>query len=303
MAGFGVVPVLAGDSGDNSTNVEITNTEETNIEETNIEETNTDITVDDADKTNTNITVDDADNVIFSGGPVTYEENTTEITDIDTNITDIDTDITTLENSTQVTDNSYNYSDNSRTIIQNVETTNVNVDNSQSTTVAFTESTVVNNINFVSKDSGETKVIVQDIKDEECLETLPAGNVYTSFNIFIDNAEMKSNIEDAAVDFKVEKTWLIENNLDSSVIILNMYENGEWVEVPVTITGEDSKFVYFTAEVSEYSTFAITSKTVTIDKVLKQTDAKISDSEEIAEPTKNVIIKMLEFIIELLKGE
>jgi PGF-pre-PGF domain-containing protein len=312
MAGFGVVPVLAGDSGDNSTNVEITEVEITNTEETNIEEEDT------------TVIVDDADDVITSGGgSVIYQEENTEITDIDdidttiidnsdddysytfsdddtTNITTIET--TDLDNSTLEIDNSYNHSDNSRTTIQTIETTNVNVDNSQRTNVSFTESTVVNNINFVSKDSGETKVIVKEIEDKTILtKTPPVGNVYTSFNIFIDNAEVNSNIEDAAVDFKVEKTWLIANGFDKSTIVLNMYEGGKWVEVPVIITGEDSQFVYFNAEVSEYSTFAITGKTVTVDKVLKQTGT--TPEEEIDEPTKNVIIKLLEVIIEMLEGK
>ncbi|WP_235283033.1 PGF-pre-PGF domain-containing protein [Methanosarcina sp. 1.H.T.1A.1] len=301
MAGTGTGIVAAEPSVDNSTIITEIDYEETNI-----------------DTEDHTLVVEDADDIIEAGGSVIYEEDNTDIdnTNIyssDDDITNIDNsdddtmviETTILENSTQEIDNSYKYSDNSQTIIQTVETTNVNVDNSQSTNVAFTESTVVNNINFVSKDSGETKVIVQDIKDDdECLETLPAGNVYTSFNIWLDNAEVNSNIEDAAVDFKVEKTWLIENNLDGSAIILNMYEGGKWVEVPVTITGEDSQFIYFNAEVSEYSTFAITSKTVTVDKVLKQTDSgTVNATEEIDKPTKNVIIKLLEVIIALLEGD
>jgi hypothetical protein len=62
--------------------------------------------------------------------------------------------------------------------------------------------------------------------------------------------------------------------------------------------------------VSEYSTFAISSKTVTVDKILKESDSQGNASQgnnssegEIDEPTKNVIIKLLELVIELLKGE
>ncbi|MCO5381129.1 MAG: PGF-pre-PGF domain-containing protein [Methanosarcina barkeri] len=296
MVSFGTCLCAAEDSVDNSTVISNIDYKETNIE-----------------NEDTTIIADGEDDIIFSDGPVIYNETNTDIdtttndndvTIIDNTINDYDTDIsetTDLDNSTQVNDNSYNYSDNSQTIIQTVETTNVNVDNSQNTNVAFTESSIVNNINFVSKDSGKTKIIVQDIKDDEYLKTPPVGNVYKSFNIWIDNAKVNNNIEDAAVDFKVEKTWLIKNNLNGSSIVLNMYEGGKWVEVPVTITSEDSQFVYFTAEVSEYSTFAITSKPVVIDKVLKQTGT--TSEEKIDEPTRNVVIKLLEFIIELLKGE
>lgn len=292
MAGFGIVPACAGDSGDNSTNIEQTDIDQTNIEQTSHEETDVEV-------------YSNTDDIIKSAGPVIYQEENTEINDIDN--TDI-TEITTLENSSQDIDNSYHYTDNSsyeytdnsRTNITDIETTNVNIDNSKNTNVAFTESSVVNNINFVSKDSGKTKVIVKEVYEKP-----PVENVYKSFNIWIDNKDVATNVENAAVDFKVEKTWLIENNLDSSTIILNMYEGDRWIEVPVKITGEDSQYVYFTAEVSGYSTFAISSKTVTVDKVLKQTNTTIGtvSDDEIDEPTKSVIIKMLEFIIELLEGK
>ncbi|HHV24454.1 MAG TPA: PGF-pre-PGF domain-containing protein [Methanosarcina sp.] len=284
------------------------------VEETNVEEEET------------IVVVQDADDVIVSDGPVEYEEVNTEITEIGDGSTNIEsggqviykeentaishvdysydseysneytsTEITNLENSTQEIDNSYEYTDNSTTIINKPETKTVNIDNSQNTNIFFEDNSVVNSINFVSKESGKTKVIVKEIYEKP-----PVENVYKTFNIFVDNAEVTSNMDNAAVDFKVEKTWLIENNLDSSTIILNIYEGGKWIEVPVTITGEDSHFVYFKAEVSEYSTFAITSKAITVDKVIKQDN--ISE-EEIDGPTKSVVIKMLEFVIELLEGK
>lgn len=175
-------------------------------------------------------------------------------------------------------------------ILNDSKTVSVNIENNNS---------VVNNVYFVpTKDAGKAKVIVEDLKPE-CIKKKPVGVVYKSFNIFIDNP--KATVENAAVDFKVEKTWLIENDLDSSTIILNMYEGGKWIEVPVTITGEDSRYVYFKAEVSEYSTFAITSKTITVDKVMKQDNSEDNPEEEIDEPTKNVIVKLLELVIELLE--
>lgn len=283
MAGFGMGVVAAESAGDNSTNIETT---------VDVSEANPIVADDDSNVADDGSTV--VDTTITNS-----DDDSTYVSDDDTNITDI----TVLENSTQKTDNSYKYTDNSTT-------TQVNVDNSKNMNVSFTDNSVVNNINFVSKDSGNTKIIVQDVKDEETLETLPEGNIYKSFNIFIDNVEVANNIENAAVDFKVEKTWLVENGLDSSAIVLNMYESGKWVEVPITITGEDSQYVYFNAEVSEYSTFAISSKTVTVDKILKESDSQGNDSQgnnssegEIDEPTKNVIIKLLELVIELLKGE
>ena len=191
--------------------------------------------------------------------------------------------------------------DNSTTNITNIETTNVTID--KSTNVHYNvvnDNSVVNNIYFTpTKSSGTAKIVVEDLKDE-CLKVKPAGNIYQSFNIWIDNKDVANNMENAAVDFKVEKSWLTSNGLDKSAIVLNMYDNGKWIEVPITITSEDSKYIYFKAEVSRYSTFAITSKTVVVDTSLEQSNTKISE-EPIDEPTKNVIIKLLELIIDLLE--
>ncbi|RXA20268.1 PGF-pre-PGF domain-containing protein [Methanosarcina sp. MSH10X1] len=316
------------------TNIE----EETNIdyEETNIEEDTT-VIVDEADdvitsdgpviyeETTTDITdigttdttiVGDSNDVdtITNDGPGTViytEEKNTEITDIDnTEITDIDStysddDTTIVENSTIYDNDSSDYTSiyNSTTVIQTIESTEIDIDNSKTVSIDVeNDNSVVNNVYFVpTKDAGKAKVVVEDLKPEY-IKKPPTGVVYKSFNIFIDNDNKQViDIDNAAVDFKVEKSWLIANGLDSSAIVLKIYEGGKWVEVPIMITSEDSKYIYFKAEVDEYSTFAITSKAITVDKVLKQT-VDTPQEEEIDEPTKNVVIKLLEVIIEILEG-
>lgn len=272
-------------SGDNST----------------IEDTTT--VVDVSDDTNEN-SVQKEDTIVADHSVV--NDTTVISTDDDTyNYNDdyvsSDDDITTSVN----TDDNSIIANNS-SVIQYVETTQVNIDNSQKVTVDVkNDNSVVNNIYFGSKvDSGKAKVVIEDLKDDKSLVEKPAGNIYKSFNIWIDNVNVNNNIEDAAVDFKVEKTWLKANGLDESSIVLNMYDDGKWVEIPITLTSEDSQYIYFTAEVSKYSTFAITSSTVTVDKVLKQSNVteNSSSKEETDEITKNDIIHILEMILEYLKG-
>ena len=192
--------------------------------------------------------------------------------------------------------------DSSQTNIQYVETTQVNMDNSQKVTVDVkNDNSVVNNIYFESTtDSGNAKVVIEDLKDDTSLVEKPTGDIYKSFNIWIDSDNV-DDIEDAAVNFKVEKTWLQANGFDKSSIVLNMYDNGEWVAVPITITGQDSTYVYFTAEVSEYSTFAITSKTIAVDNTLTPTSSD-NNTEETNGLTKSEIIHILEMILAYLKG-
>lgn len=316
MAGFGTGIVAANEAGDNSTIIDVTEIEETNVDyaetDNSVEITDIDTTeITDIDNTDTTIVGDGNDANTFRSDVVVYNEENTNVnntytSDYDYNSTYSDNDNTILENSTQVIDNSYKSSYNSEIIIQTTEINQVNIDNSKTVSIDVkNNNSVVNNIYFVpTKDAGKAKVVVEDLKPES-IEKPPAGVVYKSFNIFIDNGNKQViDIDNAAVDFKVEKSWLIANEIDSSTIVLNMYESGKWMEVPITITGEDSQYIYFKAAVSQYSTFAITSKAITVDAVLKQTGSQNTSisEEEIDGPTKNVIIKLLEFAIELLKG-
>ncbi|MDI9394828.1 MAG: PGF-pre-PGF domain-containing protein [Euryarchaeota archaeon] len=214
---------------------------------------------------------------------------------VSNNIVSSDDDITTSVNDSIILKNS--------SVIQYVETTQVNIDNSQTVTVDVkNDNSVVNNIYFQSTtDTGKAKVVIEDLKDDTCLVKKPTGDIYKSFNIWIDNVDVNNNIENAAVDFKVEKTWLEVNGLDKSSIVLNMYDNGKWVEVPITITGQDSKYIYFKAEVSEYSTFAITSKTITVNNTIKSTSSTNTTGETNG-ITKSEIIRILEMILAYLKG-
>ncbi|MGB9131055.1 MAG: PGF-pre-PGF domain-containing protein [Methanosarcina sp.] len=222
---------------------------------------------------------------------------------------EVETNINVTDESTQIYDNSYEYSPESQTNINYTEIKQVNIDNSRTISVNVTNvNSVVNNINFYAPNAtGKATVVVEDLKGKSVLtDKPPAGNIYKSFNIWINNGGI-TNIENAAVNFQVEKSWLKANGIDKSCIILNMYSKGKWVEVPVTMIGEDNKYVYFSAKVSGYSTFAITARPVTVNTVLEKqivnntivvnnTTAPVEDISNKAE-----IIRLLEYIIELLR--
>ncbi len=249
-------------------------------------------------------------------------DNANKVTNEDPSIYSYDDFVSvSTDNDTIITDNSsmYNngavivagedvlykeYSSEIQTNVNNSQTIQMNISNNQNVTLNITNNSVVNNINFVStKASGKATVIIEELRSTSCLvDKPPAGNIYQSFNIWIDNGGVE-NIENAAVDFKVEKAWLIANGLDKSSIVLNMYNDGRWIEVPVTITSEDSRYVYFTAKVSGNASFAITNKTVVVNTNLKQPNTNLSNnsSEPINDSTRSVIMNHLEYVIELLK--
>jgi PGF-pre-PGF domain-containing protein len=291
-------------SGDNSTIEDETTvvdiSDDTNEDSVKKEDT---IVADDSVVVDT--TVISTDNDIYnSDDDYNYESSD------DDNITSVNTDDDdiTANNSSVYNGDVTVINDSSQTNIQYVETTQVNMDNSQTVTVDVkNDNSVVNNIYFESTtDSGKAKIVIEDLKDDTSLVEKPTGVIYKSFNIWIDSDNV-NDIENAAVDFKVEKTWLKANGLDTSAIVLNMYEGGKWIEVPITITSEDSQYIYFTAEVSEYSTFAITSKTITVDKTITVNNTLTSTSsdnntEETNGLTKSEIIHILEMILAYLKG-
>ncbi|HWQ48657.1 MAG TPA: PGF-pre-PGF domain-containing protein [Methanosarcina sp.] len=124
--------------------------------------------------------------------------------------------------------------------------------------------TCVESITFRStKTVGKTTTIVEELKNKSSLVSkLPEGVVYKSFNIWVGNGGYGSSksIESSSVNFKVNTSWVDENNINKSSIILNWYddEKKEWVELPVNLTSEDDEFLHFTANVLGYSSFAIT---------------------------------------------
>ena len=124
--------------------------------------------------------------------------------------------------------------------------------------------TCVESITFRStKTVGKTTTIVEELKNKSSLVSeLPEGIVYKSFNIWVGNGGYgtSKNIESPSVSFKVNTSWVDESNINRSSIILDWYddEKKEWMELPVSLTGEDDQFLYFTANVPGYSSFAIT---------------------------------------------
>lgn len=53
----------------------------------------------------------------------------------------------------------------------------------------------------------------------------------------------------------VEGTRVQNKNANPAPTILNMYSNKIWEKLPVNLSGEDSKYLYFTAKVSGLSFF------------------------------------------------
>ncbi|AKB33039.1 cell surface protein [Methanosarcina siciliae HI350] len=151
----------------------------------------------------------------------------------------------------------------------------------------FTQNaTCVMYVSFNSKKTvGKTTTIVEQLKNRSTLvSNLTEGEVYKYFNIWVGNSgyATEKNIENAVVCFRVEKSWLQNNNIDQDSVTLNRYSNKTWEQLPVNLSGEDDKYVYFTTQTPGFSPFAITG-----EKTVKGTVAEIQPESNIGDTIGN----------------
>ncbi len=126
--------------------------------------------------------------------------------------------------------------------------------------------TPVTNISFDSKKTvGKTTAIVEMLINQSTLVSEPPSDeVYKFVNIWVGNSGFATpdNIENATVYFKVEKSWLQDQNIDKSSVTFNRYNDSQWNPLQTTLAGEDNEYLYFIAETPGLSSpFAITGKT------------------------------------------
>jgi len=88
-----------------------------------------------------------------------------------------------------------------------------------------------------------------------------SGKVYEYINITKKNLD-DTNIEKGKMKFKVERSWISSNNIDSSTIALYRYSGGTWNKLSTTKLSEDSDYAYYEAEVPGFSYFAISGETL-----------------------------------------
>jgi PGF-pre-PGF domain-containing protein len=120
-------------------------------------------------------------------------------------------------------------------------------------------------VSFYSKKTvGKTTTIAETLRGKSILVSgLFSGEVYKYLNIWVGNGRFgdSDNIVNTIVCFKVEKSWIQDKKIDQSSITLNRYSDKKWNLLSTNLSGEDDKYLYFTAKVLGFSSFAITGKT------------------------------------------
>jgi PGF-pre-PGF domain-containing protein/uncharacterized repeat protein (TIGR01451 family) len=142
------------------------------------------------------------------------------------------------------------------------------------------------------KTAGKITTIAEQLKKKSTLvSNLTEGKVYKYFNVWVGNSGFVSsdNVENMAICFKVSKSWLQNENIGQDSITLNRYNNKIWTQLPVSLLKEDSKYLYFTADVPGYSFFAITGKSNASGGSV--TEIKPDEPEYVEENTGNNNVK------------
>jgi PGF-pre-PGF domain-containing protein len=146
------------------------------------------------------------------------------------------------------------------------------------------DATPVVNISFVSKKTvGKTAAIAEMLKNKSTLVSEPPSDeLYKYLNIWVGNSgyATPNNIENAVVYFNVEKSWPQNKSIDQSSIALNRYNDTKWNPLPTNLSGEDDKYLYFTAQTPGFSPFAITGKAATSGTVNDTQSQTITQSIE-----------------------
>ena len=89
--------------------------------------------------------------------------------------------------------------------------------------------------------------------DAPAVPGIPSAYVKVEKNGFKD-----SDLSSTTLDFKVEKAWIDENGIDPAKVSVYRLENNTWTQLTTTKSGDDEKYIYYTAvSPSGLSIFAI----------------------------------------------
>jgi len=126
------------------------------------------------------------------------------------------------------------------------------------------EEIVITEVQFTAtKNLTDVKVTVIELKDKPeniSLRLKKNESVYHYLDIKLtSNGEYvtEDDIETLTFTFKIEKSWITENNIDKNTILLIRYHDGEWQNLSTMLLSENDTHVFFEADTRGCSTFAV----------------------------------------------
>ncbi|MEM4461063.1 MAG: PGF-pre-PGF domain-containing protein, partial [Nanopusillaceae archaeon] len=89
---------------------------------------------------------------------------------------------------------------------------------------------------------------------------VPPGNVFLFLEISTNISE--DLIRNVKIRFKVDKSWIDSNKIDSSTIALYRWDGNEWEKLNTEKLSEDENFVYFESYGEKLSLLAISGEKI-----------------------------------------
>ncbi len=99
------------------------------------------------------------------------------------------------------------------------------------------------------------------------IPSINSSRVYQYLQISFNNPQVLALLQNANLIFKVNKSWISENNISPakiSIYKLDNLTNNQWVALPTALNKTDSNFYYYQTNVNSFSYFAIGGQSVIV---------------------------------------
>ncbi|MFY1113205.1 MAG: CARDB domain-containing protein [Methanosarcinaceae archaeon] len=109
----------------------------------------------------------------------------------------------------------------------------------------------------------KTTTTVEVLKEKSAFASnLPPGRIYKNLNIWVGDkgAGLPEYLDNAYIEFRVEKSWIEKKGINESLITLLHYDK-KWNPLETEKMGENEQYFYFKATTPGFSPFAITEYT------------------------------------------
>ena len=149
----------------------------------------------------------------------------------------------------------------------------------------YEQDNVIVSVSFTSKlNGGQVKAVVEMLKDTSSqVNSAAPGDVYKNVNIYIDSNLGPDVIGNSRIDFKVEKSWISEKEIELSTISLYRYSDSKWNQLSTELESEDEEYFYFTSTTPGFSPFAIAS----VDPSAVAEESATSDEQVVSQETED----------------
>ncbi len=109
---------------------------------------------------------------------------------------------------------------------------------------------------------------------------VPRGKVFK----YLEFTPVDLEVEDVEIDFKVNKSWIQENNLDPRSVVMLRF-NETWQELETSYKGDDTGVYYYSAQSPGFSYFAVKGEEAQPEETAEETQQPGTEEEQPTEQT------------------